>query len=143
MSDEIEVKVSRWGEGRPLSLRWTDPISGKRKAKSAGTTDWGEAERAAGELEKRLRAGEAVTPNRITWQQFRERYRAEKLSGMPETSQMAYRVALDHVTRVMDPERLANLTAQAMSRFIAKLRREGMKATTIARHLRMVMAALR
>ncbi len=35
------------------------------------------------------------------------------------------------------------LTTQVMSRFVAKLRKEKMKATTIARHLRHIRAALR
>jgi hypothetical protein len=56
MREEIVVKVNSYGPGRPLSLVYFDPISGKKKAKSAGTTSWREAERLAGELEKELRA---------------------------------------------------------------------------------------
>jgi integrase len=97
----------------------------------------------AGELERELQAGLDVSPSRITWAEFRRRYADEKLAGMPESSQVAYRVALDHVDRVLDPDKLAKLTAQAMSTFVAKLRREKMKPTTIARHLRMIKAALR
>ena len=48
MSNEIAVKVNSYGPSRPLSLVYFDPISGKKKAKSAGTTDWRDAERLAG-----------------------------------------------------------------------------------------------
>ena len=52
-------------------------------------------------------------------------------------------MALDHLGRVVTPDRLCKLTARVMSRFVADLRQEGMKATTIARHLRHVKACLR
>ena len=42
-----------------------------------------------------------------------------------------------------NPDRLAKLTPQVMSRFQAEARKEGMKATTLARHLRYIKAALR
>ena len=56
---------------------------------------------------------------------------------------MAYRVALDHLQRLVNPDRLAKLTPQVMSRFQAEARKEGMKATTLARHLRHIKACLR
>ena len=82
MSEEIKVKVHSYGTGRPLSLVYFDPISGKKKAKSSGTTDWREAERLAGELQKELEAGRYTPPSKITWQQFRERYKAEHLASL-------------------------------------------------------------
>ena len=62
---------------------------------------------------------------------------------MPESTQVAYRVALDHLQRLIDPDLTAKLTPQVMSRFQAEARREGMKATTLARHLRHIKAVLR
>ena len=62
MQDEFQVKVHSYGPTRPLSLVYVDPISGKKKAKSAGTSDWREAERLAGELQKELEAGRYAPP---------------------------------------------------------------------------------
>ena len=62
---------------------------------------------------------------------------------MPVSSQVAYRVALDHLQRLIDPDRLTKLTAQVLSRFQAEARKEGMKPTTLARHLRHIKACLR
>ena len=45
MPDEIRVSVNRYGDRRNLVLRWTDPITGERKAKTAGTPDRRLAER--------------------------------------------------------------------------------------------------
>ena len=140
---EVTVKVNSYGPGRPLALVWFDPVSGRKKAESSGTTDWREAERLAGEREKELRAGTYAPPSRVTWAAFRERFNAEKLAGMPKSTQAAYGVALDHLERTVNPDRLAKLTADAMSRFAAKLRADGMKDNTIARHLRHIKAALR
>lgn len=76
-------------------LRWTDPVSGKRKTKTSGTTNQRKVERLAGELENELRAGNMIIPSEITWAEFLERFKSEKLARMPETSQTAYTVALD------------------------------------------------
>ena len=152
MSEEIRVKVHSYGNGRALSLVYIDPVTGKKVAKSVKAygkltseeaMDWRIAERLAGELEKELQAGRFASPSRITWLEFRERCTAEKLSAMPTSSQVAYTVALDHLGRVVAPDRLCKLTPQVMSRFVADLRKEGMKPNTINRHLRHVKACLR
>ena len=44
MNDEITVKVHSYGPKRPLALVYIDPVSRKKKAKSAGTYDEGKAE---------------------------------------------------------------------------------------------------
>ena len=68
MSEEIKVSVVSWGAGRSLMLSWSDPITGKRKTRSAKTKDWRTAERLAGELEAELRAGPMpVCNNRATY----------------------------------------------------------------------------
>ena len=91
MGEEFRVKVNSWGPGRPLCLVYFDPISGKKKVKSAGTTDWRDAERAAGELEKELRAGEGVSPSKITWAEFRQRYESEKMVTHAQKTQVSMR----------------------------------------------------
>jgi len=143
MTDEIKVKVNSYGPGRPLGLVWFDPISGKKKAKSARTTDWREAERLAGELEKELLAGRCVSPSKITWADFRSRYDQEKLSTLAERSADQARISLRLVERIVNPDRLAKMTSSVVSAFITKLRKERMKESTIAHHLRHIKAALR
>jgi len=143
MQDEIQVKVHSYGPGRFLALVYFDPVSGKKKAKSSGTTDWREAERLAGELEKQLRSGQYVSPSKITWAEFRKRYEAERLAMFSPTGRDSARVALNHVERVLNLDRLARLTTAAMSRFAGELRKAGMKDSTLACHLRHLGAALR
>jgi len=142
MNEEITVKVHSYGPDRPLALVYIDPVSRKKKARSAGTYDQKKAERMAGELEKELRAGRSVAPSRATWSEFRERYRAIKLATMADAGESA-EVSLDRLERDLDPDRPSRLTAAVMADFQAKLRKGGMKETTIARHLRHIKAALR
>jgi integrase len=142
MDESIVVKVNSYGPGRPLSLVYFDPISGKKKAKSSGTTDWREAERLAGELEKELRSGRYAPPSKLTWADFRKRYEAEKLSALSAKTGKSFKSTANLVERVLNPDRLVKLTAAALSQFAAKLRHEGMKESTIGSYLRILRAAL-
>jgi integrase len=140
--EEIKVSVNSWGPNRSLVLSWTDPASELRKTRSAKTKDWRTAERLAGELEKELAAG-LVSPSKTTWGAFVERYTDEKLATLaPKTRETAL-ASLRHVKRVLRIEFLAKLTADTMSKFQAACRNEGMKATTLAHHLRHIKAACR
>lgn len=143
MSDEIKVTVCKYPDRKNLVLRYVDPITGKQRTKSAGTTIESEAIKAAGKWEDELRSGRYQSPSKLTWAEFRKRYENEKLAAMPESSRVAYRVALDHLGRIVNPDRLAKVTPQVMSRFQAEARKQGMKTTTLARHLRHIKASLR
>jgi integrase len=143
MADEIRVKVHSFGEGRALSLVYFDPTTGKKVAKTAGTTDRREAERKAAVLEDELNSGRYVTPSKLTWAAFVERFRAEKLAGMKPATVEAYAVTLNHVTRLVNPDRLCKLTAATVTDFAAKLRKRKAKPASVARHLRHLKAALR
>jgi integrase len=142
MSDELKVKVHSYGHGRALSLVYFDPVSGKKIAKSSGTTDWRDAERQAGELEKKLLAGQYAPPSRITWKDFLKRYMTDKLPTQSPKTRGAFRTAANHLERVLNPDRLCKLTPTVLSRFQTKLREEGMSEVTIGSTLRHLRAAL-
>ena len=142
MSDSIRVRVNSYGPGRPLSLVFFDPISGRKKAKSAGTTDWREAERLAGELEKELRSGRYAPPSKLTWADFRKRFESEKGPTLSRKTRECFKSAANHMERLLNPDRLAKLTAATISRFAAKMREEGMGEVTIGSTLRHLRAAL-
>ncbi len=140
--DEIEVKVHSYGPGRCLSLVWFDPISKKKNAQSSGTRDEAKAERAAARLQDELNSGQYQRPSKLTWADFRRRYLEEKMPGLAPRSSDAVRSAFNHLERVLNPDRLAKLTTATLTRFQAKLRKEGMRDTTIAAHLAHLKAAL-
>jgi integrase len=141
MSDEICVKVHSYGNGRALSLVYRDPITGKKVAKSSGTTDPGTAERAAAVLEDELRSGRFQAASKVTWESFVERYTQEKLSSLAPKTTKAASVALDHFKEAINVDRLVKVTSAVMSRFQSKMRAGGMKDTTLAKNLRHLRAA--
>ena len=143
MSDgEIKVTVVRYPDRANLVLCYIDPISAKRKTKSAGTSNEKQAWKAAAAWEEKLRAGPLCPPSKVTWQQFRERYEAEHLSTLSRRTQGSTRYALDRVERYLNPDRVCKVTAAALSTFQTKLRDTGAKDTTTAAVLRHVKAAL-
>jgi integrase len=142
MQDEIVVKVHSYGTGRALSLVWFDPISGKKKAKSAKTTDWREAERLAGELQRELAAGRYAPPSKITWAEFRKRYEEEHLASLKPKTAKNTQYVLDAIEQHLNPDRLIKINSSALSTLQSKIRATGVKETTIACILRHVHAAL-
>lgn len=91
----------------------------------------------------------------MTWAEFRKRYETEKLATLAERTQATAGIAMGHIERVLNPDKLAKLTATTMSRFQAELRKPraivrdgqkivkpGMGDTTIAKNLRHIRAAL-
>ncbi len=142
MSDEIHVTVMRYGDRPNLVLTYVDPVSNKRKTKSAGTSSEKEAWKRAAEWEAELLAGEHCPPSKVTWQAFRQRYEAEHLATLGDKTKQSTGYALDRLERQLNPDRLCKVSAAALSTFQAKLRGTGAKDTTVASVLRHVKAAL-
>ena len=70
------------------------------------------------------------------------RYEQEKGASLAENSLNATITAFNHVERAVGPDKLASLTSSVLSQFQSELRKEGMRETTIATHLRHLRAAL-
>lgn len=155
MSEEIKVTVVRYPDRGNLVLCYIDPVSGKRKTKSAGTSNEKAAWKAAAAWEAELQAGPHCPPSKVTWEGFRQRYEAEHLANLkPKTRESACN-ALDSIERHLNPDRLCKVNASALSTFATKLRkprtvkrgnktitRPPVKETTVAGILRHVKAAL-
>ncbi len=155
MSDEIKVTVMKYPDRENLVLAYTDPVSNKRKTKSAGTSNEKAAWKAAAEWEAEMQAGPHCLPSKVTWAAFRERYEAEHLANLKRKTRESACNALDAVERHLSPDRLCKINASALSIFATKLRkprtikrgdktitRPPVKETTVANILRHVKAAL-
>jgi integrase len=143
LNAEIIVTVQRFGDRPNLVLVYADPLTGRRKTKSAGTANEKDAWKKAAAWEAELRSDKYCQPSRVTFDAFMARYTAEKLSTLRPKSKDSALAALRQVKRVLDVDRAAKLTASAMSIFQSRLREEGMKPVTIAHNLRHIKAALR
>src|SRR4029077_9828063 len=86
----IEKRVTVWiqhfNDRRHLVLQWTDPDTGRRKSRSAKTSDPEKAESARADLEYELTHGKYQEASRMTWEQFREKFEDEYVAGgRPDT----------------------------------------------------------
>jgi integrase len=140
MNDQIKVHVVAYKNRPNLVMRYVDPLTGKQVAKSAKTSKRRDAERKAAKWEAELREGRYQKPSRVTWEEFRDRYDHERLSTLSERTMEAATTAFNHLERVLAPKLLAAITSDVMSRFQASLIDEGMKPTTLASHLRSIVA---
>jgi len=138
----IRVTISAYSDRKYLMMRYVDPVTGKVKSRSTRTNNRREAERVAAKWEAELQEGRYREPNKINWEEFRDRYENEKLASLSGNTLSAATSAFNHLERMINPGKLLALTATELSRFQSELRRTGIEETSIATHLRHIRAAL-
>jgi len=143
MPEDFHVKVNSYGPGRNLVLRWTDPFTGRRQAKSAGTTSRREAERRAAVLQRELAEGKYASASKLPWQDFTWRYCDEVVPGLAEKTGDKVNTVFAAVERVLHPKRLAEVDAARLFYFASNLRQEGKSEATIRGYLAHLRAAMR
>ena len=142
MSDEIKVTVVSVGPGRPLSLRWIDLATGRRKFKSSKTRKRKEAERAAAALEHDLREGKLATNARMAWDDFVMKYSEQVLPGRAPKTGLIVATVFNAVDRLVKPQRLGELNTTRIDEFAALLRKEGKAESSIKSYLAHLRGAL-
>lgn len=137
----ITVKVRDRHDGRPLQLYYVDPVSGRRRTKSAGTRDRRQAEREAAKWEAELSQGKRA--GQVSWDVFRNRLFDEHAAQLAKRSGHAFRTSLNHFERIIGrPRTLQAVNASVISEFQSVLRAEGLSEHSIANYLRHLKAAL-
>jgi integrase len=146
----VTVWVQRFKDRPTLMLQWTDPDTGKRKSRSAGTADPDEAETARADLEYELNHGKYQEASRISWERFRELFEAEYVSGGRLNTRRGFNATLDLFERICNPRSLKGITERTVSLFVAGMRKEpgrrkgseGMMPSTIKVRLQFLHTAL-
>ncbi|HKB37623.1 MAG TPA: hypothetical protein VKD72_14340 [Gemmataceae bacterium] len=105
-----------------LMLQWHDPITGKRKSKSAETCNPVEAAERARDLEYELNHDLYEEPSRISWAKFREYFEAEYLPNVRPGTRKLYRLTMDHFEEICRPSNVASITERTISTFVRGLR---------------------
>ncbi len=150
MSDKrVTVWVQEFKDRKSLVLQWIDPLSGRRKSKSAGTSNAKEAEQARADLEYELNHGKYQEGSNISWERFRESFETEHLAGLRERTREKYGTVLDVFEQIINPKRLRNVNERVVSRFVQGMRERerpggkiGLSAHTIKSYLIHLKAAL-
>jgi len=149
---EVKVQIVA-ARGYPcFRLKWKDPVTGRWHyrtsgvRRTAGRKARAEAERVAGALQAELAAGRYGLDRGVSWQDFRQRYEREVLSGLAANTGVKARTAFDLVERllpVVSTGRLVEITGERLSYFASRLREQGKAESTIAGYLAHLKAALR
>lgn len=138
----IAVRVRERADREHLQLAYTDPLTGSTRTKSAGTSDWKAAERAAAAWENELRQSHGLTG--ITWDMFRTRFEDEHLATVKPSTAKQYRYSLDRFEKEIGcPRDIRGINASTLSKFSARLRAANLKPDSIGSKLRDIKAALR
>jgi integrase len=152
MSDQrVNVWISKYKDRRALLLQWYDPVTRRRKSRSARTDDPKKAERARADLEYELNHGGYLESSRMSWQAFRKLFELEYVASRRKSTREGYRSTFDCFERICNPKSLRGITERTASQFAAALRQEPGKATgsigqspaTINLKLCLVKASLR
>jgi integrase len=124
------------------ACQYTDPVTGKRCTRSAGTANRREAERFAAKLEDEIDRGDHINLN-LSWSDFRDRYETIGLSGKRKSSQREQMTTLNLFEQYINPARPQVITTAVVSGFAVKLRVErGCREATIRKHLSGLRAVL-
>lgn len=142
MHQEIKVSVVRFGDRAALQLQWRDPMTGKKKTKSAETSNYREAQREALKLEEKLRAGSYRGKCRLTWQAFWDLYEDERLSRLAPMTAKKSRTVRSSLVEILAPQRITDLTTARLSFYQSQLRKRGCTEQTIAGYIAHIRSAL-
>src|SRR6266511_965057 len=111
----VVVWVQLFGDRPYLMLQWHDPISGKRKSKSAETCNPLEAEKRRADLEYELNHGLHDEPSQVPWPKFRELFEAEYLPNVRPGTQKLYRLTLDQFEDICRPAKVSGINERTIS----------------------------
>jgi integrase len=145
----IKVWVTRFADREALQLQWVDPVTGRKKTRSAGTNCPTIAEEKRGDLEADLNAGRHQDVSRLSWLAFRERFEAEYVAALRPNTRHGYRDTFRVWELLARPAALRGITEATISGFAAALRSyrtkgkgDGLATSTIHLHLEHLHTAL-
>src|SRR5262249_20188547 len=122
-----EKRVIVWTQHFPdrphVMLQWHDPVTGKRKSRTAGTANPLEAEKKRAALEFELNHGLFREPARMPWETFRATFEDEYVSTLRPGSRECYANVLNLLERICAPRTLRAVDERMLSAFAAGLRK--------------------
>src|ERR1700722_4946086 len=142
MRKAIRVHVCDAGR-KYLQMRYVDPDTGKQVWRSTKTTVYRTAVKLAGAWESELNEGRYEKRADPYWNDFRNEYRALRLSALKRKSARKITGVLNVYERVKSPLRLSALSARSIVEYQAARRAAGIKEPTIKSHTVVLLAAIR
>jgi integrase len=118
----IVVWVQHFKDRPTLMLQWIDPDTGRRKSKSAETSDEKVAETKRADHESDLNNGRYQEASKLDWDKFRQMFEEEYLAGQRETTRDKYRAVLDVFEQIVTPAKLRTINERTLSLFVKGMR---------------------
>lgn len=140
--DEINVIVVKRKDRKNLCLRYTDPVTGQKVEKSAGTAKEREAVKRAGEWETELRNGIAAVQSNLKWDAFQEAYQNHADTTLADGSADKVATMFNVVKQRMNPDKITRVTTQWVTRFQKRMLDAERSPATVESHCRHLKAAL-
>ncbi len=138
---DVKVYVIRRDGRKNFEAEWKCPHTGRTRRRSLKTNIRREADRLAGRLELELK-DEAATGIQITWEDFRDRYEVEALTGLADNTAKKVSTVFNSIEKTIKPGLLTDLNEQVISRYVVSMRKAGRSEATIAGHLRHLKAGI-
>ena len=144
----LKVSVVEFRDRPHYQMQWVDPMTGRKKTRSTKVERTGrksertQAERVAAKFEAELREGRYHDPCNVTWEDFREKYETEVLTGLAENTDRKVGSVFNLVEKILSPQRLRDLTADRISYLQSELRKGGRSEDTIKGYMAHLKAAL-
>lgn len=112
---------AKLGDKCPWSVGWYDP-AGRRKEKVIGAKT--NAERHCRRIEGEMAAGVYGDKKRVKWEEFREKFKADGMTGRAEGTVREYMNALDSFERIIKPVYMDAINTAAIDAFISTRAKE-------------------
>jgi integrase len=141
MPERVHVWVQQFRDRPHLALQWVDPVSGKRRTRTAATANQRVAEQRAADLAYELSHGLHRDPSALTWEAFRDIFEDEYLAGAGEATAKSYRTVFNTIQRVVDPQLLRSVDERTLSAFAAAQKRS-LNPVTVRSRLALLHKAL-
>jgi integrase len=117
----ITVWVQHRADRAYDDLQWYDPVTGRRRCKSAETCNPVEAERKRAALEYELNHGLYRETSNMPWSRFRQLFEEEFVAAKRPDTRKNYRIALDLFEQICHPKTLRSVNERTVSAFRAGL----------------------
>ena len=139
MSDIRVCVITKKGR-KSLYLLAKNSTTGERFERSARTMNKKQAQKAAVEWQLELERG--IRPELVTWAKFVERYEAEHLSEVAESTRYDVMLTLKLFVGMVNPQRLRDVNEARIATFRKKLKEKYSSTATINKQLRNVRTAI-
>ena len=146
MASHVKVHVRQYTDRPNYLLQWKDSVTNRLRTittdvpRSGGRKARDQAAGLAREYEKQI--NEDLIPSRITWSRFRSRYETEYVPGLSVESAAKIGTVMNHIDQILNPSKLQSMTAEAVSRLAAGIRKTGVSESTLDGYLATLKAAL-